>query len=116
MGNRLFDLHLDNRRISPDPESEQVIPNLRDPRAESCRYFAIGKTVDRSILRPETRDSPGSLSTGGTPLRKTSKYSDPHDTKQLFGKVLGESQSLAGFFSSSFLGVCFWNSLVYSFV
>src|SRR6267143_6261650 len=63
-------------KTSPDPESEEAISNLQDPRAESCRYFAIGKTVDGSILRPELRDSPGSLSTGGTPLRKISKYSD----------------------------------------
>src|SRR5712692_4286288 len=82
-------LGFDSLGISPDPESEQAISNLPDPRAESCRYFARGKTVDYPTLSPKSRDSPGSLSTGGTPLRKISKYSDPHDTKQLFGRVWG---------------------------
>jgi hypothetical protein len=68
---------------SPDPESEEAISNLRDPRAESCRYFAIGNTVDGSILRPEPENSPGSFSTGGTPLQKFSKDFDPRDSKVL---------------------------------
>ena len=73
-------------RTSPDSESGQAISNLRDPRAESCRYFAVGKTVDRSILRYNWDESPGSASTGRTPLRKISKNSFPRDTKQLFGR------------------------------
>ena len=32
--------------------------------------FHSGKTVDRSILRAKTQDSPGTASTGKTPLRK----------------------------------------------
>jgi len=43
--------------------------------------------VDCSILRFETRDSPGSASTGETPLQKISKVVDPRDTKQLFGEI-----------------------------
>ena len=71
---------------SPDPKSEEAISNLQDPRAESCRYLAIGKTVDGSILRPEPEYSPESASTGGPPLKKFSKIFDPRDTKVLLVK------------------------------
>jgi hypothetical protein len=81
-------------RTSPDPKSEEAISNLQDPRAESCRYSAIGKTVDGSILRPETRDSPGSFSTGGTPLQKMSKVVAPRDTKAVFGRHTSPKESL----------------------
>src|SRR5712692_6081526 len=75
-------------KTSPDLKSEEAISNLQDPRAESCRYFAIGKTVDGSILRPELRDSPGSFSTGGTPLQKISKIVDPRDTKAVLRRAI----------------------------
>jgi hypothetical protein len=52
-------------RISPNLGSGQAVLNLRDPHAESCGYFALGETVDGSILSPETLDSPGTVSTGG---------------------------------------------------
>ncbi|HYU55591.1 MAG TPA: hypothetical protein VEL71_05160 [Candidatus Dormibacteraeota bacterium] len=45
----------------------------------------MSKTADRLILRPEPGDSPGSASTGETPLRKMSKAVAPRDTKLLFG-------------------------------
>jgi len=45
----------------------------------------MSKTADRLILRPEPGDSPGSASTGETPLRKMSKAVDPRDAKLLFG-------------------------------
>src|SRR5439155_4756440 len=47
------------------------------------------KTVDRSILRLETRDSPRTVSTGETPLLEISKAVAPHDTKVLFGRFPG---------------------------
>src|SRR2546421_1716195 len=47
----------------------------------------MSKTADRLILRSETRDSPGSASTGETPSRKMSKVVAPHDTKRVFGRV-----------------------------
>jgi len=81
-------------KTSPDSESEEAISNLRDPRAESCRYFAIGKTVDGSILRPEPEYLPGSASTGGTPLQKFSKIVDPRDTKPVFGRHTSPKESL----------------------
>ncbi len=45
----------------------------------------MSKTADRLILRPDPGDSPGSASTGETPLRKKSKAVDPRDTEQRFG-------------------------------
>ena len=48
----------------------------------------MSKTADRMILRPETRDSPRSVSTGWTPLRKISKAVDPRDAEELFGGPL----------------------------
>jgi hypothetical protein len=81
-------------KTSPDPKSEEAISNLQDPRAESCRYFAIGKTVDSSILRPELRDSPGSLSTGGTPLQKMSKVVAPRNAKAVFRRHTSPKESL----------------------
>src|SRR5207248_4845461 len=45
---------------------------------------------DGSILRPETRRSPVSVSTGETPPRKMSKAVAPRDTKPDSGKQLTE--------------------------
>jgi hypothetical protein len=81
-------------KTSPDPKSEEAISNLRDPRAESRRYFAIGKTVDGSILRPELRDSPGSFSTGRTLLQKISKVVAPRDTKAVLRRHTSPKESL----------------------
>jgi len=47
--------------------------------------YTMSKTADRLILRPDPGDSPGSASTGETPLRKMSKAVDPRDAKLLFG-------------------------------
>ena len=48
----------------------------------------MSKTVDRLILRPDPGDSPGSASTGETPLRKMSKAVAPRDTKPDSGREL----------------------------
>ncbi len=48
----------------------------------------MSKTADRLILRPDPGDSPGSASTGGTPLRKISKVVDAHDTELPFRKPI----------------------------
>jgi hypothetical protein len=69
----MFYFETDRRRTSFDPESGQAISNLPDPHAESCRYFAPRKRVDRSILRHETQDPPVSISSGGTPSEKSQK-------------------------------------------
>ena len=50
--------------------------------------YGIPKIADRLILRPVSRDSPGSASTGETSLWKISKAVAPRDTDQLFGEVL----------------------------
>ncbi|SRR5713101_3172222 len=81
-------------KTSPDPKSEEAISNLQDPRAESCRYLAIGKTVDGSILRPEPEYSPESASTGGTPLQKMSKVVAPRDTKAVLTRHASTKESL----------------------
>ncbi len=73
--------------MKPDRESGLAISNLPDPRIESCRYLAYGKTFDCSILRLETQDSLRTFSTGGDPLRKHQKNLDTHDTEQVFGRV-----------------------------
>src|SRR6266849_8607501 len=60
------------------------------------------ETVDRFILRPELQDSPRSVSTGGTPLRKISKVVAPRDTKQFIGTTFGPrnlTESLTLFFT-----------------
>ena len=44
----------------------------------------MSKTADLLILRLISQESPGSASTGWTPLRKMSKAVDPRDTKVLF--------------------------------
>ena len=44
------------------------------------------KIADLLILRPVSRDSPGSVSTGETPRQKISKVVAPRDTKVLFRK------------------------------
>ena len=48
----------------------------------------MSKTADRLILRPDPGDSPGSASTGETPLRKMSKAVAPRDTKPDSGREL----------------------------
>src|SRR5205809_5407145 len=48
----------------------------------------MSKTVDRLILRPDPGDSPGSASTGETPLRNMSKAVAPRDTKPDSGREL----------------------------
>ena len=72
---RPFSLKRNKPRSCLDPESGQAISNLPDPHAESCRYFAPGKMLDRSILRPEPEDSRISVPTGGTPSEKNLKSS-----------------------------------------
>jgi len=79
---------------NPDPELGQAISNLPDPRAESCRYLAPGKAIDCSILRPEAQDSPRTVSTRETPLRKISKYFDPSDTRLLIGAGSGSCRGI----------------------
>ena len=44
----------------------------------------MSKTPDLLILRLISQESPGSVSTGGTPRRKISKVVDPRDTRVLF--------------------------------
>jgi hypothetical protein len=73
-----------------DPELGQAIWNLPDPHDETCRYLALGKTVDYAILRPKPQDSPRTVSTGRTRLRKLSKYLDLRDTNVAFGWELTE--------------------------
>ena len=48
--------------------------------------YTLSKTADLLILRPVSRDSPGSVSTGETPRQKISKVVAPRDTKVLFRK------------------------------
>src|SRR5439155_22086416 len=55
--------------------------------------YTIPKTADRLILRPISRDLPGSASTGETPRRKISKVVAPRDTKQVFGRVCRQEDS-----------------------
>jgi hypothetical protein len=74
----------DRRRTSVNRRSGQAISNLLDPRVESSRYIASAKKVDCSILRFESGESRGMVSSGRTLLRKISKYFDPRDTKVLF--------------------------------
>jgi hypothetical protein len=50
----LFRCKLDVRRMGFDPDSGQAILNPPDRRAESCRYFASGITVDYPILRSKS--------------------------------------------------------------
>jgi hypothetical protein len=49
--------------------------------------------LDCSVLRPETRDPPVSVSTGGDPLRKISKAVAPRDTKVENGEPSRRSPS-----------------------
>ena len=56
--------------------------------ADLSAQSAIRKTGDGSILRPETRSSPVSASTGGTPLQKISKVVAPRDTELDFWREL----------------------------
>src|SRR2546425_6664925 len=53
--------------------------------------YTISKTADRLVLRPVSGDSPGSASTGGTPLRKISKAVRPRDTKPDSARELTKS-------------------------
>jgi hypothetical protein len=46
------------------------------------------KTLDRPVLRLDSRDSPGSVSTGGTHSWEISKVVAPRDANQLFWKSL----------------------------
>ena len=62
---------------------------LRDPHAESRRYFAPGKMLDSAILRLKSRSSPVTVSTGRTPLRKISKAVAPRDANRVFGSFFG---------------------------
>jgi hypothetical protein len=55
---RLFHVQRGRCRIRHNLGSWQAVLNLRNPHAESRRYFALRKTVDDSILSPEPRDSP----------------------------------------------------------
>jgi len=52
----------------------------------------MSKTADRLILRPISRDLPGSASTGETPRRKISKVVAPRGTKQVFGRVCRQEE------------------------
>src|SRR3989454_9384017 len=45
------------------------------------------KTLDRPVLRLEPRDSPRTVSTGETSLRKISKVVASRDTNHVFGRV-----------------------------
>ncbi len=47
----------------------------------------MSKMADRLILCLISQDSPGSVSTGGTPRQKISKAVAPRDAKVLFGKL-----------------------------
>src|SRR5205807_380071 len=52
--------------------------------------YTLSETATLLILRLISQDSPGSVSTGETPLRKMSKAVAPLDTKQDSGRELAE--------------------------
>src|SRR5207237_7247501 len=52
--------------------------------------YTMSKTDDRMIPCPVSQDSPGSVSTSETPLRKMSKAVAPRDTKLDSGTQLTE--------------------------
>ncbi len=66
----MYRLKLDNRRISLDRKSGQAISD-HEIFTEGRRLdFHSGKTVNSSILRVKTGDSPGTVSTGRSPLEE----------------------------------------------
>jgi len=80
------------RRISTNPRSGPTVLNLPDSHAESCRYLALGKTANRTILSPETQDSLVTASADRTPHQQISKVVAPRDAEQ--SQTLPASMSL----------------------
>src|SRR5438552_9623044 len=68
---RLYRIKLDNRRIGLDRKSGQALSDPRDFFTKThAPDFHSEKTVDRSILRVKTRNSPRTVSAGESPLEK----------------------------------------------
>src|SRR2546428_2615256 len=81
---RTFRFKPDRRRTCPKRESGQA---FLDPEIFTMSYtldFHCGKTVDRSIPRFETRDSPRTVSTGESPLEKKGPKFYSRDARVLF--------------------------------
>jgi len=66
----MFCFKRDRRRTSPKQESGQAISDPYFFTLTRTRDLGPGKSVDCSIPRPETWDSPRSVSTGGSFLEK----------------------------------------------
>src|SRR6266480_7223344 len=81
----------DSCRTSPDPELGQAFLDHTVCTLTCTLSYTISKTADRLVLRPVSGDSPGSASTGGTPLRKISKAVGPRDTKPDSARELTKS-------------------------
>jgi hypothetical protein len=73
--------------MKPDPESGQEILISKIFTLDHADNLQLGKTADRSIPRPITRESPRIASAGETLAKKISKAGAPRDTKHLFRGV-----------------------------
>jgi len=81
---RPFRFKPDRRRTSPKRESRQAISDRETFTKSYTLNFYSGKTVDRSILRAKTRDSPRTVSTGESPLEKKGPKFFSRDARVLF--------------------------------
>jgi len=77
---------------SPNPESGQAILDREICTLTCTLSYTIMKTLDRPVLRLESRDFPGSASTGRTPSQKISKAVAPRNTRVLFGSLCGRQE------------------------
>ena len=82
---RLYRLKLDNHRISLDRKSGQA---YSDPETFTNGHrldFHSGKTVDQPIPSRKSEDSPRTVPTGESPLKKGGEQFYSRDARVLFG-------------------------------
>src|SRR2546426_5081516 len=99
---------LDKRRTSPDPESEQAIFDPDFFTLSRTLDLASGKSVDCSILRPESQDLPGPASAARALWKKRGGQQYDSRDARVF---LGQSLISAG---KQFLKQCLVTSLPFS--